>query len=186
MSPDMEFCGYATWSNGWETKSIHSPDMIWRIVALVVTVAHSCISWSSQLIKISIDLSIDKLIKVIKSDLIDIDCIAQSVEIDDTLFSFIDLSWFLPISSIHIWRNICSSFHQKIKPEFLQKVNLLTIEWQLKVTQRVKHLSLYRLSNIIAYKEIFKKSYLFFKTRFKTFFWWLILARSVGAHFFRI
>ena len=53
----------------------------------------------------------------------------------------------------------------------MQKVNLLTLEWQLKVLQRVKHLTLYRLSNIIAfYKEILKKSYLFFKTRFKTFF----------------
>ena len=71
---------------------LNSPEIIWRIVALVVTVAHSCISWSSQLIKISIVLSIDKLIKVSKSDLIDIDCIDQLVEIDDTLFSFIDLS----------------------------------------------------------------------------------------------
>ena len=39
----------------------------------------------------------------------------------------------------------------------MQKVNLLTLEWQLKVLQRVKHLTLYRLSNIIAfYKEILK------------------------------
>ena len=38
------------------------------------------------------DLSIDKLMKIGKSDLIDIDCIGQSVEIDDTLVSFIDLS----------------------------------------------------------------------------------------------
>ena len=37
---------------------------------------------SSQSIKIGIDLSIDKSIKVGKSDLIDIDCIDQSVEID--------------------------------------------------------------------------------------------------------
>ena len=59
----------------------------------------------------------------------------------------------------------------------MQKVNLLTIEWQLKVLQRVKHLSLYHLSNVIAYK----KSYLFFKTMFKIFFWWLMLARFVGA-----
>ena len=33
-----------------------------------------------------------KSIKIGKSDLIDIDCIDQSVEIDDTLVSFIDLS----------------------------------------------------------------------------------------------
>ena len=33
-------------------------------------------------------------IKIAKSDLIDIDCIDQSIEIDDTLVSFIDLSRF--------------------------------------------------------------------------------------------
>ena len=33
-------------------------------------------------------------IKIGKSDLIDIDCIDHSVEIDDTLTSFIDLSRF--------------------------------------------------------------------------------------------
>ena len=53
-----------------------------------------CVSRSSQLITIGIDLSIDKSIKIGKSDLIDIDCIDQSVEIDDTLVSFIDLSRF--------------------------------------------------------------------------------------------
>ena len=37
-------------------------------------------------------VSICQSIKISKSDLIDIDCIDQSVEIDDTLFSFIDLS----------------------------------------------------------------------------------------------
>ena len=42
---------------------------------------------SSQSIKIGIDLSIDKSIKIGKSDLIDIDCIDQSLEIDDTLIS---------------------------------------------------------------------------------------------------
>ena len=47
---------------------------------------------SSQSIKIGIDLSIEKSIEIGKSDFIDIDCIDQSVEIDDTLVSFIDLS----------------------------------------------------------------------------------------------
>ena len=47
---------------------------------------------SSQSIKIGIDLSNEKSIEIGKSDLIDIDCIDQSVEIDDTLVSFIDLS----------------------------------------------------------------------------------------------
>ena len=78
-------------------------------------------------------MSIDKSIKIGKSDLIDIDFSDQSVEIDDTLVSFIDLSLILPISSIHIGRNISSSVHQKIKTEFIQTVNLLTIEWQLRV-----------------------------------------------------
>ena len=41
--------------------------------------------------KITIDLSIDKSIKIGISGLIDIDCIDQSVEIDDTRVSFIDL-----------------------------------------------------------------------------------------------
>ena len=65
--------------------------------------------------KIGTDLSIDKSIKIGKSDLIDIDCIDQSVEIDDTLVSFINLSWFLPISSIYIGKYICSSIHSKMK-----------------------------------------------------------------------
>ena len=46
------------------------------------------------MIKIGIHLSIDKSIKIGKSDLIDTDCIDQSVEVDDTLASFIDLSRF--------------------------------------------------------------------------------------------
>ena len=41
--------------------------------------------------KISIDLSIDESIKIGISDLIDIDCIDQSVEIDDTCVPLIDL-----------------------------------------------------------------------------------------------
>ena len=50
------------------------------------------IAQSSQSVKIVIHLSIDKSIKTGKFDLIDIDCIDQSVEIDDTLVSFTDLS----------------------------------------------------------------------------------------------
>ena len=59
--------------------------------------------------------------------MIDIDSFDQSAEIDDTLVSFIDLSWFLPISSIHIGKNICPSVNQKSKTGFMQTVNLLTI-----------------------------------------------------------
>ena len=43
------------------------------------------IAQSSQSVKINIHLSIDRSIKIGKFDLIDIDCIDQSVEIDDTL-----------------------------------------------------------------------------------------------------
>ena len=49
---------------------------------------------SSPSIKIRIDLSLHKSTKIGKSDLIDIDCIDQSVEIDDIPVSFIDLSRF--------------------------------------------------------------------------------------------
>ena len=92
-----------------------------------------CHLGSSQSIKIGTDLSIDESIKIGKSDLIDIDCMDQLVEIDDTLVSFIDLSWFLPISSIYIGRYICLSVHSKMKTDFMQTVNLLTIELQLRV-----------------------------------------------------
>ena len=77
--------------------------------------------------KKGIDLSIDKSIKTGKSDLIDIDCIDQSVEIDDTLVSFIDLSRFY-------------RFHRFISEDtsvllFIQKWKLISwkqwICWQL-------------------------------------------------------
>ena len=45
-------------------------------------------TWSSQSKEISRDLSIDKLIKIGKSDLIGINGIDQSVEIDYTLAPF--------------------------------------------------------------------------------------------------
>ena len=75
--------------------------------------------------------------------MIDIDRIDQSVEIDDTLVSFIDLPWFLPISSIYMRRCICSSVHSKMKTDFMQTVNLLTIELQLSV-DGIKQLSLFQ------------------------------------------
>ena len=105
--------------------------LIPRIHSAPVTCSTRKTECSSQSIKIGIDLSIDK--KIGKSELIDFDCIDQSVEIDD--ISFIDLTRFLPISSIHIGRNFCSSVHQKNKTEFMQTVNLLTIEWQLRVEE---------------------------------------------------
>ena len=87
---------------------------------------------SSQSIKIGIDLSIDRSIKIGKSDLIDINCIDQSVEINDTLVSFIDLS-----------RYICSSVHSKMKTDFLQTENLLTTELQMRVEGSNNLLSLF-------------------------------------------
>ena len=73
-------------------------------------------------------------IKIGKSDLIDIDCIDQSVEIDNTLVLLIDLSWFLPISSIscrkiHLF--ICSSKNENWL--HATAANLLRIELKLRV-----------------------------------------------------
>ena len=77
---------------------------------------------SSQSIKIGIDLSIDKSMKIGISDLIDIDCIDRSVEIDDTLVSFIDLSRFKRFHRSYIGRYICFSVHPKMKTDFMQTV----------------------------------------------------------------
>ena len=63
---------------------------------------HMYTSRSSQSIKIGFELSIDKSIEMEKRIWLISIGIDQSVEIDDTLVSFIDLSWFLPISSIYI------------------------------------------------------------------------------------
>ena len=81
--------------------------------------------------------------------MIDIDCIDRSVEMDDTLFSFIDLSWFLPISSIYIGKYISSSVHQKIKTEFMQTVNLLIIELQLIVEGSNNYPHSFFLNNLL-------------------------------------
>ena len=62
-------------------------------------------AWQS--IKIGIDLSIDESIKIGKTDLIDIDCIDQSVEIDDTLVSFI----LIFTDFIDLYRSLMISFH---------------------------------------------------------------------------
>ena len=86
------------------------------------------------MVKIGIDLSIDKSIKIGKSDLTDIDCIDLSVEIDDTLVSFIDFSG----------RYICSSVHPKMKTDFMQTVNLLTIKLKLRVERSNNLLSFFK------------------------------------------
>ena len=68
---------------------------------------HMYTSQGSQSIKIGIDLSIDESIKIGKTDLIDIDCIDQSVEIDDTLVSFI----LIFTDFIDLYRSLMISFH---------------------------------------------------------------------------
>ena len=66
--------------------------------------------------------------------MIDIDCIDQSVEVDDKFVSLIYFAcFFFPISSIYIGRYFCSSLHPKMKTDFMETVNLLTIELQLRV-----------------------------------------------------
>ena len=69
--------------------------------------------------------------KIGKFDLIDIDCIDQSVEIDDTLVSFIDLSRFYRFHRFLYIHPVI--FYPKMKTDFMQTVNLLTIELQLRV-----------------------------------------------------
>ena len=49
----------------------------------------------NQSIKIDTDLSIDKSVKIVWIDLIDIDCIDQSVEIDNARIFFIDCCWLI-------------------------------------------------------------------------------------------
>ena len=86
--------------------------------------------------------------KIGKSDLIDIDCVDKSVEIVDTLVSFIDLSWFL---AIYIGRYISSSVHQKSKNEnwIHETVDLLTIESRRIWTITLSHLKKIFLKNLI-------------------------------------
>ena len=68
---------------------------------------HMDTSRSSQWIKIGIDLSIDESIKIGKTELIDIDCIDQSVEIDDRLVSFI----LIFTDFIDLYPSLMISFH---------------------------------------------------------------------------
>ena len=110
---------------------------------------------NSQSIKIGIDLSIDKSIKIGKSDLIDIDCNDQSVEIDDTLVPFIDLSRFSRFHRFLLEDTFCS--YPKMKTDFMKRVNLLTTELQSGVEGSNNLLSLFK-------KKSLKKPYLFFKT----------------------
>ena len=87
---------------------------------------------SSQSVKIGIGLSIDKSIKIGNSDLIGIDCIDQSVEMYDTLVSFVD---FLDFYRFHRFISEDISVHPKMKTDFMQTVNLSTTELQLRVEE---------------------------------------------------
>ena len=69
-------------------------------------------------------------IKIGKSDLIDIDCIDQSVEINDALVS---LNYFACFSRFHRFISEDISVYPKMKTNFMQTVNLLTTELQLRV-----------------------------------------------------
>ena len=88
--------------------------------------------------------------KIGKSDLIDIDCNDQSVEIDDTLVSFIDLSRFYRFHPFLSEDTFCSSVHPKMKTDFMKRVNLLTIELQSGVEGSNNLLSLFK-------KKVLKK-----------------------------
>ena len=149
---------------------------MWSGARFTLCLPHYQNVWSSQSVKVGIDLSIDKSIKIGKSDLITIVCIEQSVEIDDTLVSFIDVSRFY---RFHRFKSVDTSVLL-----FIQKWKLISwkqwICWQLSCNWESKDQTIY----YHFFKEKFKKSYLFFKTRFKVFFWWPILARFVGAQFF--
>ena len=108
------------------------------------------ITHGSQSIKISINLLIlNKSVKIGKSNLIDIYCINQSVEIDDTLVLIIDLSWFLPISLIYIGRYImfiCSSKNEN----WIHANSKFIDNWVAIESWRIKELSLKKsLKNLI-------------------------------------
>ena len=64
--------------------------------------------------------------------MIDIDCIDQSVEIYDTLVPFVD---FLEFYRFHRFISEDISVHPKMKTDFMQTVNLSTIELQLRVEE---------------------------------------------------
>ena len=103
-----------------------------------IKVPYSGFEWfragSSQSIKIGTHLPIDKLIKIGKSDqFIDIDCIDQSVEIDDTLISFTDLPKFYRFHRYIPEDTSGLLFIQKWKLISCKPVNLFTIELQLRV-----------------------------------------------------
>ena len=170
---------------------------------------HSINARSSQSIIIGIDLSIDESIKIGKSDLIDIDCIYQSVEIVDckTVVLFLKISKDIGKA----WRKSLTrakraSLTRCFQPHSRPFVWLLARTW---IRKNTDCFAVYRkrwhtrfiliftdfidfVSEDIYVHQEMKTEFmqpvnkLFYKTRFKIFFWWLILARFVSAQFFMI
>ena len=68
-------------------------------------------------------------IKIAKSDLIDIDCIDQSVEIDDTLVSFIDLQYLDFTDSIDLYRKIHLSFCSSKNENWFHAIREFVDHW---------------------------------------------------------
>ena len=82
-------------------------------------------------------ITIDKSIKIGKSDLIHIHCIDQSVAwIDDTLVAFIALTWFLPI-----YLFICSSKNEN----WFHANSKFVDSWVAIESRRIKQLSLFKI-----------------------------------------
>ena len=122
------------WLNGVVIPGLKHSDKRNQLTIHRMTVTGPYNARSSQSIKIAIDLSIDKSMKIGKSDLTDIYRIDQSVEIDDTLLWFIDLSRFYRFHRFYLKIHLFfCSVSSKMKTDFMQTVNLLTMELQLKV-----------------------------------------------------
>ena len=100
-------------------------------------------SRSVQSIKIGLQLSINKSIKICKSDLIGMDWINQSLEINDTLVSFIDLCTFHWLHRFLSKDTSVLLFIRKWKLISCKQWNLLTIELQLRVEGSNNLLSLF-------------------------------------------
>ena len=96
----------------------------------------------SQSIKIGIDLSIEKSIKIGKSDLIDIDSIDQSIEIDDTLVSFIDSSTIDFTDFIDLYRKIHLFFCSSKNENWFHANSEFIDNWVAIESRKIKQLSL--------------------------------------------
>ena len=87
--------------------------------------AHEFTARGSQSIKTDIDLSIDKSIKIGKSDQLYRLYRSIGIEIDDRLVSFIDLSRFYRFHRfISENTSVLLFIHTKMKTDFMQTVNL--------------------------------------------------------------